>query len=172
MWCTGHKRKRGVIVAVAHAQEGKHSDSNSILPPISLISSFLCGGVLFRKSAAVVFAQKESLPAGITMERVWKVLVCNQVSMICSSTYTYFCPLIIRIRLWYHFQLETHRKEIISTVRVARRVQGCSKSHSEETFKDIIHVMQVSDSLKLMLRLLQQLWEKASLRLINISNQH
>lgn len=71
-------------------QEGNHFDTNNTLPLISLIISFLSLKVCYSgKSAAVVFC--------------WIGMQVGPRRQL--STYTYFCPLVIRIRFRYHLHL-------------------------------------------------------------------
>lgn len=99
------------MAAGARAQEGNHSDSNNILPLISLISSFLWLKVYYSgKSAAVVFAQDETLAARVRMERRTGSTKRGPRDAFPFSTYTYFCPVVVRVGLRYHLHLETQRK--------------------------------------------------------------
>lgn len=105
---TRRKKKKGVERFLG--QEGNHSDTNNTLPLISLISSFLWLKVYYLgKSAAVVFSWKQTLPRWVVMLHAWEALSYDQGYRTRSSTYTYFCPLIIRIRLGYHLHLGTQK---------------------------------------------------------------
>lgn len=130
------EKKRGGTVAGAWVQEGNHSDSNNTLPLISLISSFLWLKVYYSgKSAAVVFSWNETLPTWIMTVHVWEAMGYNQGYITCSSTYTYFCSLVIRIRLWYHLHLGTQKaaekeREHIRKVKAACWVLRSSQTAS------------------------------------------